>query len=84
MPVPIDIKICESVKVVTITGPNTGGKTATLKTLGVIVLMAKAGLFVPAVGQPQLPWFDQVLADIGDDQVMFETLASISGFFSKI
>jgi DNA mismatch repair protein MutS2 len=84
LPVPIDIKICESVKVVTITGPNTGGKTATLKTLGVIVLMAKAGLFVPAVGQPQLPWFDRILADIGDDQVMFETLASISGCFSKI
>jgi dsDNA-specific endonuclease/ATPase MutS2 len=84
LPVPIDIKICESVKVVTITGPNTGGKTATLKTLGVIVLMAKAGLFVPAVGQLQLPWFDRVLADIGDDQVMFETLASIFGCFSKI
>jgi DNA mismatch repair protein MutS2 len=48
------------------------------------MLMVKAGLFVPAVGQPQLPWFDRILADIGDDQVMLVTLASISGCFSKI
>jgi len=69
LPVPIDIAIRREVKVVTITGPNTGGKTAALKTLGVITLMAKAGLYLPATGTPILPWFDSVLADIGDDQV---------------
>ncbi|KAH8947487.1 hypothetical protein BDL97_11G043400 [Sphagnum fallax] len=84
LPVPIDIKICESVKVVTITGPNTGGKTATLKTLGVIVLMAKAGLFVPAVGQPQLPWFDRILADIGDDQSLERSLSTFSGHIRRV
>lgn len=69
LPVPIDIAIRRRVKVVTITGPNTGGKTAALKTLGVISLMAKAGLCLPATGTPLLPWFDSILADIGDDQV---------------
>lgn len=69
LPVPIDIDIRRGVKVVTITGPNTGGKTATLKTLGIVALMAKAGLCLPATGIPRLPWFDSILADIGDDQV---------------
>lgn len=69
LPVPVDIAIRSGVKVVTITGPNTGGKTAALKTLGVVALMAKAGLCLPASGTPRLPWFDSILADIGDDQV---------------
>lgn len=69
LPVPIDIAIRNGVKVVTITGPNTGGKTAALKTLGVVALMAKAGLCLPATGTPRLPWFDSILADIGDVQV---------------
>ena len=69
LPVPIDINIRRGVKVVTITGPNTGGKTAALKTLGIAALMAKAGLCLPATGIPRVPWFDSILADIGDDQV---------------
>lgn len=68
-PVPIDVLVKSGVRVVTITGPNTGGKTAALKTLGVAALMAKAGMFVPATGRPTIPWFGAVLADIGDDQV---------------
>ena len=80
LPVPVDIDIRRGVKVVTITGPNTGGKTAALKTLGVVTLMAKASLCLPAAGIPRLPWFDSILADIGDDQVWQHSLVF---FFSN-
>lgn len=69
-PVPIDIKIGEGVSVVIISGPNTGGKTASMKTLGLTSLMSKAGMYISAVNQPCIPWFDLVLADIGDHQVL--------------
>lgn len=68
-PVPVDIKIGSGVKVVVISGPNTGGKTASMKTLGLAAIMMKAGMYLPAQNHPQLPWFDLVLADIGDQQV---------------
>ena len=68
-PVPIDIKIGCGTRVVVISGPNTGGKTASMKTLGLASLMSKAGMFLPARNRPKLPWFDLVLADIGDQQV---------------
>lgn len=68
-PVPIDIKIEGKTRVVVISGPNTGGKTASMKTLGVASLMSKAGMYLPAKNCPRLPWFDLVLADIGDHQV---------------
>lgn len=69
-PVPLDIKVQNTKKVVVISGPNTGGKTATMKTLGLAAIMSKAGLFLPARNTPRLPWFDQILADIGDHQVV--------------
>lgn len=68
-PLPIDIKIGYDIKVVVISGPNTGGKTASMKTLGLASLMLKAGMYLPAQNNPQLPWFDLILADIGDHQV---------------
>lgn len=68
-PVPIDIKIECGKRVVVISGPNTGGKTASMKTLGLASLMSKAGMFLPAKNSPRLPWFNLVLADIGDHQV---------------
>ncbi|MBK4732108.1 endonuclease MutS2 [Oxynema sp. CENA135] len=82
--VAIDVKIDPKVRVVAITGPNTGGKTVTLKTLGLVALMAKVGLFVPAREPVELPWFDAVLADIGDEQSLEQSLSTFSGHIRRI
>jgi len=82
--VPIDVIVQPQIRVVAMTGPNTGGKTVTLKTLGLAVLMAKVGLFVPAREPVELPWFDQVLADIGDEQSLQQSLSTFSGHIRRI
>jgi len=82
--VPISILMKPDLRVVTITGPNTGGKTVTLKTLGLVMLMAKVGLFVPAREPVELPWFEQVLADIGDEQSIEQSLSTFSGHIRRI
>lgn len=82
--VPTDLVIQPHIRVVAITGPNTGGKTVTLKTLALAVLMAKVGLFVPAREPVELPWFDQVLADIGDEQSLQQSLSTFSGHIRRI
>jgi DNA mismatch repair protein MutS2 len=82
--VPIDFTLPESIRAVVITGPNTGGKTVALKTLGLLVLMAKAGIFLPAQDPPQLPWFDGVYADIGDEQSLEQNLSTFSGHIHRI
>lgn len=82
--VPVDLLINPLIRVVTITGPNTGGKTVTLKTLGLAALMAKVGLFVPAREPVEIPWFDQVLADIGDEQSLQQSLSTFSGHIRRI
>ena len=82
--VPVDLLISPQIRVVTITGPNTGGKTVTLKTLALAALMAKVGLFVPAREPVEIPWFDKVLADIGDEQSLQQSLSTFSGHIRRI
>ncbi len=82
--VPIDVNVIPPVRVVAITGPNTGGKTVTLKCLGLAALMAKVGLFIPANDPVELPWFEQILADIGDEQSLEQSLSTFSGHIRRI
>jgi DNA mismatch repair protein MutS2 len=82
--VPVDLTIGPQIRVVAITGPNTGGKTVTLKTLGLAALMAKAGMFVAAREPVELPWFDNILADIGDEQSLQQSLSTFSGHIRRI
>lgn len=82
--IPINVQLQEPIRVVAITGPNTGGKTVTLKTFGLAVLMAKAGIFVPAKEPVEIPWFNQILADIGDEQSLQQSLSTFSGHIRRI
>ena len=82
--VPIDVKVQPQTKVVAITGPNTGGKTVTLKNIGLAAIMAKAGMFIPAQVPVELPWFESVLADIGDEQSLQQSLSTFSGHIRRI
>ncbi len=82
--VPINVQIDAKIRVVAITGPNTGGKTVTLKTIALAFLMAKVGLFVPAKEPVELPWFEQILADIGDEQSLQQSLSTFSGHVRRI
>ncbi len=82
--VPVSLEVSSDTKVVAITGPNTGGKTVTLKSVGLATLMARAGLFLPCIGQPCLPWCSQILADIGDEQSLQQSLSTFSGHLMRI
>jgi DNA mismatch repair protein MutS2 len=82
--IPVNLLIEPEIRVVTITGPNTGGKTVTLKTLALAALMAKIGLFIPAREPVEIPWFDQILADIGDEQSLQQSLSTFSGHIRRI
>ncbi|XP_019200541.1 PREDICTED: uncharacterized protein LOC109194106 isoform X2 [Ipomoea nil] len=83
-PVPVDIFIAQNTKVLVITGPNTGGKTICLKTLGLAAVMAKSGLYVLSSEPVKIPWFDYVLADIGDEQSLSQSLSTFSGHLKQI